>query len=152
MTGSVLRTNWNGRLPPTGRGAAIEIFGSGNPAPPSALIRQMEDGSKLGRELDGMFKNILLDKKNPLPVRPGYNTEGQEIKLYANYFPVHVNPIKINKYNVAFVGVQPPQAKKGQLIRLLVEGDDLKLTKNQIPYRTNFRDIICTTKDRKSVV
>lgn len=27
ITGRVLATNWNGRLPPAGRGVAIEIFG-----------------------------------------------------------------------------------------------------------------------------
>lgn len=106
----------------------------------------MEDGRKLGGELDSMFSKMTLDGKDPLPVRPGYNTEGTEIKVYANYFPVKVDPIQIHKYNIAFVGPQPPQAKKGQLIRLLVEGHELALASNKIPYRTNFRDIICTTK------
>ena len=107
----------------------------------------MEDGRKVGGELDQMFEKMRLDGKNALPLRPGYNDEGKEIQVYANYFPVKIGKTYIYKYNVAFLGPQPPQAKKGRLFQLLVEGEDLGLTK--IPYRTNFRDIICTTEPIK---
>ena len=139
--GIIHASNWDGNK----RGdQTIVIFGPTIAPPPNADVRKMEDGRKVGGELDKMFEKMRLDGKNALPPRPGYNDEGKEIQVYANYFPVKIGKTYIYKYNVAFVGPQPPQAKKGRLLQLLVEGEDLGLSK--IPYRTNFRDIICTTE------
>lgn len=139
--GLIHASNWDGNK----RGdQTIVIFGPTVAPPPNAEVRKMEDGRKVGGELDQMFEKMRLNGKNALPLRPGYNDEGKEIQVYANYFPVKIDKTYIYKYNVAFVGPQPPQAKKGRLLQLLVEGKDLGLTK--IPYRTNFRDIICTTE------
>lgn len=139
--GPIHASNWDGNK----RGdQTVVIFGPTVTPPPNADVRKMEDGRKVGGELDKMFEKMRLDGKNALPLRPGYNDEGKEIQVYANYFPVKIGKTYIYKYNIAFVGPQPPQAKKGRLLQLLVEGEDLGLSK--IPYRTNFRDIICTTK------
>lgn len=131
-------------MPITGKGAVIEIFNAGAVAQPDPDIRKMEDGRKTGGDLDKMIESLSVTGKNPLPVRPGYNEEGDLIKVYANYFPVKIKKMCIHKYNVAFTGSQPPQAMKSRLIQLLVEEEELGPSK--IRYRTNVRDIIYTTE------
>lgn len=113
-------------------------------ASPDAAVRKIEDEwtNTLGK---GMNRMNLQDKRL-LPKRPGYNTQGTEVKVYANYFPVKVkDDVTIYKYNVTFTGTTPSQAKKGRLVELVASSPELEL-EGKIPYRTNFRDIIVTTQ------
>jgi len=111
--------------------------------PPTPIITRMEDGlTKAGNSLAAKMDQVRLDGKIVLPLRPGYGTQGKAIVVYANYFQIFAkDKLQIHKYNVTIGGnAQPSQAKRKRIISLLME--DLNL---QIPYRTNFRDILCTT-------
>lgn len=112
-------------------------------APPSAEVAKLEAGlSKALNSLTDQMRQMRLDGKNVLPLRPGFGTLGQPIVVYANYFQIIAKEkLELHKYNIKIAGdLQPSQAKRKRIISLLLE--DLNL--NQ-PYRTNFRDILVTT-------
>lgn len=111
--------------------------------PPTPIITRMEDGlTKAGNSLPAKMDQVRLDGKIVLPLRPGYGTLGKAIVVYANYFQIFAKEkLQIHKYNVTIGGnAQPSQLRRKRIISLLIEDLDL-----QIPYRTNFRDILCTT-------
>lgn len=136
---SFVDSNWN-REQRLERGV-VEVFGNGNVAPDARLRKIEDDFLKKAKEIERDLHARKGDGLTPLPLRPGYNTLGQETVVYANYFPIRVSAKgkMLHKYNIAMEGATISQAKKGRLIQLLLQ--EMKLN---VPYRTNFRDIICT--------
>lgn len=87
--------------------------------------------------------------KNDFPIRPGYGTKGQRVVLFANYF--HLKPkngIVLYRYHV---DVSPPGTGKklGQIVRCLLEHDDMAEWRGDIV--TDFRSTIIACRKIKDL-
>lgn len=87
--------------------------------------------------------------KDDFPLRPGYGTKGQRVVLFANYF--HLKPkngIVLYSYHV---DVSPPASGKklGQIIRCLLEHDDIAEWRGDTV--TDFRSTIIACREIKDM-
>jgi len=124
---------------------------------PNNDVKKAEDKTLSSGQLSLERLNI----KDLTPLRPGYGTGGQQIKLWANYVEMHPPPtLVLHRYDIKVSEKDPkprkaktteskeptvPGRKLVQVIRLLLDSPELAAFKRNIV--TDFKST-CVSKDR----
>ncbi|KAK2745852.1 hypothetical protein FQN57_003465 [Myotisia sp. PD_48] len=121
-----------------------KMFGEGEPVPqPDPVVRKIEDAYI--KEKQG-FNPSALKIKQDFPLRPAYGSRGENVVLWANYFPLNINPNTcLYRYKVEVAASDKPIGSKTlkRIFQLLLE-DHFADNRNRIA--TDYKATLVTNE------